>query len=96
MEKEPVNVKVLCVSLVKEGKKTILTFAIENDKATKNQKGYLVINQWIESDKPFKNISDDLIDVELEGVVEYKATYGANATLELIELYDEKGNNLLA
>lgn len=32
----------------------------------------------------------------MQGVVDYKQTYGANAVLSLIELYDENGNNLLA
>lgn len=90
-----VNVKVLFVGQFKEGKKSMIKFAIESNE-TKNSKGYLVIDQWFDNNKPFKNISTELIDVVLLGVVDYKQTYGANATLSLLELYDENGNNLLA
>ena len=90
-----VNVKVLFVGQFKEGKKSMIKFAIESNE-TKNSKGFLVIDQWFDNNRPFKNISTELIDVVLLGVVDYKQTYGANATLSLLELYDENGNNLLA
>lgn len=92
---ENVNVRVLFVGQYKEGKKSMVKFAIPSDE-TKNARGLLIIDQWFENNKPFKNITIDYVDVELEGVVEYKQTYGANAVLNLVELYDENGNNLLA
>lgn len=95
MENDLVNVKVLFVGQYKDGKKSMVKFALESTE-TKNAKGFLVIDQWFENNKPFKNISSDYIDVVLQGVVEYKQTYGANAVLNLVELYDESGNNLLA
>ena len=95
MENDLVNVKVLFVGQYKEGKKSMVKFAINSDE-TKNAKGFLVLDQWFENNKPFKNITSDYIDVELEALLGYKQTYGANAVLSLIELYDEKGNNLLA
>lgn len=91
-----VNVKVLFVGQYKKGEKSMVKFAIENSNPTVNSKGFLVIDQWFDNNKPFKNITEDYIDVVLEGVVEYRNTYGANAVLALVELYDEKGNNLLA
>lgn len=95
MENDLVNVKVLFVGQYKEGKKSMVKFALESTE-TKNAKGFLVIDQWFENNKPFKNISSDYIDVVLQGVLEYKQTYGANAVLSLVELYDEAGNSLLA
>lgn len=90
-----VNVRVLFVGQYKEGKKSMVKFALDSED-TKNSKGFLVIDQWFDNNKPFKNISSDLIGVEMQGVVDYKQTYGANAVLSLIELYDENGDNLLA
>lgn len=95
MENDLVNVKVLFVGQYKDGKKSMVKFALESTE-TKNAKGFLVIDQWFDNNKPFKNISSDYIDVVLQGVVEYKQTFGANAVLNLVELYDESGNNLLA
>lgn len=92
---ENVNVRVLFVGQYKDGKKSMVKFAIPSDE-TKNARGLLIIDQWFENNKPFKNITIDYVDVDLEGVVEYKQTYGANAVLSLVELYDENGNNLLA
>lgn len=92
---EDVNVKVLFVGRYKDGKKSMVKFALDSNE-TKNARGMLVIDQWFENDKPFKNIGAELIDVVLDGKVTYKQTYGANATLQLVELYDEAGNNLLA
>lgn len=92
---ENVNVKVLFVAQYKEGKSSMIKFAIPSDE-TKNARGLLVIDQWFDDNKPFKNITSDYIEVELEGLVEYRQTYGANAKLHLVELYDENGNNLLA
>lgn len=90
-----VNVRILFVGQYKEGKNSMVKFALDSED-TKNSKGFLVIDQWFDNNKPFKNISSDLIGVEMQGVVDYKKTYGANAVLSLIELYDENGNNLLA
>ena len=61
----------------------MVKFALDSED-TKNSKGFLVIDQWFENNKPFKNISSDLIGVEMQGVVDYKQTYGANAVLSLI------------
>lgn len=93
--KETVNVRILFVGQYKEGKKSNIKFALPSNE-TKNARGLLIIDQWFENAKPFKNITEDYIDVEMEGLVEYKSTYGANAVLTLVELYDENGNNLLA
>lgn len=95
MENNLVNVKVLFVGQYKEGKKSMVKFALESTE-TKNSKGLLVIDQWFDTNVPFKKISSEYIDVILQGCVEYKQTFGANAVLNLVELYDEKGNNLLA
>lgn len=94
MENDLVNVKVLFVGQYKEGKKSMVKFALESTE-TKNAKGFLVIDQWFDTNVPFKKISSEYIDVILQGHVEYKQTFGANAVLNLVELYDEKGNNLL-
>lgn len=93
--KENVSVRVLFVGQYKDGKKSMIKFAIPSNE-TKNARGLLIIDQWFDNNKAFKNITEDYIDVELEALIEYKATYGANAVLTLVELYDENGNNLLA
>ena len=92
---EEVNVKVLFVAQYKDGKKSSVKFAIENN-STKNQRGFLIIDQWFDNNIPFVNITDDLIDVVLQGKIAYRKTYGENAKMKLVELYDEAGNNLLA
>lgn len=92
---ENVSVRILFVGQYKDGKKSMIKFAIPSNE-TKNARGLLIIDQWFDSNVPFKNITSDYIDVELDGVVAYKQTYGANATLVLTELSDENGNNLLA
>lgn len=93
---DTVNVRILFIAQYKEGKKSMVKFALESIGTTKNSRGFLVIDQWFDNNKPFKNITEEYIGVILEGIVEYKQTYGANAVLSLVELFDEKGNNLLA
>lgn len=95
MENERVNVRVLFVGQYREGKKSLIKFAIPSNE-TRNSRGLLIIDQWFDNNKPFVNISNDYIDIELEGLFIYESTFGPNAKLKLIELYDEDGNNLLA
>jgi len=95
MENETVNVKVLYCMKTKDSKKTLIKFALENEE-TKISKGMLIIDQWIDNGKIFDRIDSDLIDVFLEGTITYKHTYDKNAVIQLAELFDADGNNILA
>lgn len=95
MEKENVNVRVLFVMKTKDNKKCMLKFALDSND-TSISRGFLIIDQWFQNSKPFDNLTSDYIDTILEGNICYKHTYGSNAVMQLVELLDENGTNLLA
>lgn len=60
MENDFVNVKVLFVGQYKEGKKSMVKFALESTE-TKNAKGFLVIDQWFDTNVPLKRFHQNIL-----------------------------------
>lgn len=94
MLEEKINVMPLRVILTKTGK-TLLTYAVDETSSEK-LKGMLVLEQWFQSEVPFKNIDLDLIGKKLYGTYEYKKTFNGQAKMQLTHLFDDNGVDLLA
>lgn len=93
MSEERITVIPLRLVLTKNGK-TLLTYAVD-EANTDKIKGMLVLEQWIPSEVPFKNISAELIGNRLDGLYHYKKTFNGQARFELTQLFDENGVSLL-